>query len=182
MNVVVRGCAVVVVDEVLEQHAADALHHAAEDLAFDDHGVDHAAAVLRHDVALHLGDPRVGVDLDDADVGRVRPRGELRRSEADRRLESRCDLAREVVRVERAPAWRRRASSPTSTASRAPTPCCRRSRGLRAQLPSCARRSSAPSRAPRPWPRAPRLQPRPRCGSRRCRDRRASPASRPARW
>ena len=41
MNVVGERVAVVVVDEVLEQHAADALDHAAGDLALDDHRVDH---------------------------------------------------------------------------------------------------------------------------------------------
>ena len=51
MNVVVERVAVVVVDHVLVEHAADALHDAAGDLALDDHRVDHHAAVLADDVA-----------------------------------------------------------------------------------------------------------------------------------
>ena len=70
----------VVVDEVLEQHAADALHDAAEDLALDDRRVDHRAAVLRDDVAQDLRHAGVAVDLDDAEVGGVRPRREARRA------------------------------------------------------------------------------------------------------
>ena len=41
MNVDGERVAVVVVGEVLEQRAADALHGAAGDLALDDVGVDH---------------------------------------------------------------------------------------------------------------------------------------------
>ena len=51
MNVVGERVAVVVVGEVLEQRAADALHDAARDLALDDVRVDHRAAVLADDVA-----------------------------------------------------------------------------------------------------------------------------------
>ena len=50
--------AVVVVDEVLEEGAADALDGAAGDLALDDRRVDHHAAVLADDVAQQPRPPR----------------------------------------------------------------------------------------------------------------------------
>src|SRR6185437_9685627 len=46
----------------LEQDRADALRHAAPDLALDDGGVDERAAVLDGDVALYLHDARLGID------------------------------------------------------------------------------------------------------------------------
>ncbi len=54
MNVVVSGLPSLVVREVLVEHAADALHDAARDLALDDVRVDHRPAVLAHDVAQQL--------------------------------------------------------------------------------------------------------------------------------
>ena len=50
--------AVVVVDEVLVEHAADPLHDAARDLPVDDHRVDDDAAVLAHDVTQDRHDCR----------------------------------------------------------------------------------------------------------------------------
>ena len=63
----------VVVDRLLVQHRADALHHAAADLPVDDGGVDELAAVLDRDVAVDVHAPGVEVDLDPAHVGRLRP-------------------------------------------------------------------------------------------------------------
>ena len=60
--------AVVVVHELLVQHAADALHHAAVDLALDDVRVDHDAAVLAHHVAEDRDFAGRRVDRDRADV------------------------------------------------------------------------------------------------------------------
>jgi hypothetical protein len=42
------------------------LYHAAVDLAFDDLGIDHAAAVLGNDVSKNSGSARLAVDFDDA--------------------------------------------------------------------------------------------------------------------
>ena len=63
----------VVVREVLEQRAADALDDAAGDLAFDNLGVDHRAAVLAHDVTQQLDESCVHVDLARAHVRGVDP-------------------------------------------------------------------------------------------------------------
>ena len=73
MSDVVERVAVVVVHEVLEQRAADALHDAARDLAFDDARVDHRAAVLAHDVAEQLDPAGLEVDLAGAHVRGVHP-------------------------------------------------------------------------------------------------------------
>ena len=62
-----------VVDEFLEQGAAQALHRAADDLAVDQHGIDDHAAVVRHDVSVDRDAARGDVDLDQGEMGRVRP-------------------------------------------------------------------------------------------------------------
>ena len=96
--------AVLVVGEVLEEHAADALHGAARDLALDDVRVDHRAAVLAHDVAQQLHAAGGHVDLARAHVGGVHP---------DRRRRRRCSA--------RSPRARpgRRAAARTARSTRA---------------------------------------------------------------
>src|SRR4051794_32075707 len=73
--------AVVIVDHVLVEHAADSLDHSAEDLSFHDLWIDHSSAVLADDVAQDPHAARVDIDLTGADVARVGER-EWRRLEA----------------------------------------------------------------------------------------------------
>src|SRR5262249_7965921 len=65
--------AVFVVREVLEQHATDALHDTARDLAFDDTRIDHRAAVFADDVTQQRDATRLDVDFARAHVRRVHP-------------------------------------------------------------------------------------------------------------
>ena len=63
--------AVIVVDEFLEQRRADALRHAAMDLAVDDHRIDDPAAILGDHVFQDLHEAGCGIDLHRGDVGRA---------------------------------------------------------------------------------------------------------------
>ena len=54
MKLPLRSCPWLVVDELLVERAADPLHHAADDLAVGDRGIDHAAAVVGDGVAQQL--------------------------------------------------------------------------------------------------------------------------------
>ena len=156
----------VVVDELLVQHAADALHDAPGDLAFDDHRVDHDAAVLAHDVAQERDQAGVGVDLARADVRGIRERGADGR-EAGRDLEpgrravgklarpqvgELRDLGQRSRRARRAP-HRDHAMLDVEVVDR--------------QLPSRARRSRAHGRASRARSDGRHRHRRPRCGCRR---------------
>src|SRR6185436_2179216 len=60
---------VLVVGGALPERLADALDDAAVDLALDDHGIDHAAAVVDGDVPLELDLAGLRVDAHDRDVG-----------------------------------------------------------------------------------------------------------------
>ena len=152
MNVRRERVAVGVVDEVLEQHAADALHHAAGDLAFDDVRVDHVPAVLRHDVALQHGDIQCR--------GRSRPRRRARRSTTWGTASggSATVASSPLVELGRAAssAFDVRDACATSlighrlrSACPAPTRRCRRSRGRPATASITCAATAAPSRAPR---------------------------------
>ena len=87
----------VVVGVLLQEHPADALDHAAGDLALDDRGVDHPSAVLGDDVAQDLHHPGAHVDLDGDHVAGVRPDGR-RRDVAVDHLEARLHPLGEQVR------------------------------------------------------------------------------------
>jgi hypothetical protein len=63
--------ALAVVTDVLHQRLADALHHAAMDLALEQHRVEHGADVVDHAVAHDLDLAGLRVDLDLADVAAV---------------------------------------------------------------------------------------------------------------
>jgi Zn-dependent protease with chaperone function len=69
----------VVVRHVLEKSSAHALGHPAVDLALDDDGVDHHAAIVGDHVAEQPHPARVGIDLDLRDVhgARVGDRGDV---------------------------------------------------------------------------------------------------------
>src|SRR5207244_4394965 len=73
-----------VVHELLVERIADAMRHAAMDLAFHDHWIDHPAAVVHHDVALDFDLRRLRVYLDHHRMHAVRGatavRSEVRRS------------------------------------------------------------------------------------------------------
>ena len=86
--------AVGVVDEMLVERAADALHDSAGDLPFDHHRIDHHAAVLAHDVAQDADLARARVDLDRAGVAGV-GESERRRGEAGRHLQALLRLRRQ---------------------------------------------------------------------------------------
>ena len=73
MNVPGLELRLVVVDRLLVEHRADALHDAARDLPVDHRGVDELAAVLDRDVAVDVHASGVQVDLDPAHVRRLRP-------------------------------------------------------------------------------------------------------------
>ena len=60
--------AVLVVDDVLEQRLADALHDAAMALALDQQRIDDRAEVVDHGVLHHLDTAGVGIDLDLGDM------------------------------------------------------------------------------------------------------------------
>jgi hypothetical protein len=62
-----------VVDVFLAECPADALGHAALDLALDIAGVDGAAGILRCRVAQDLDVPGLGIDLDIAEHASQRP-------------------------------------------------------------------------------------------------------------
>ena len=90
-----------VVGDFLEQRGADALHDAAADLAFDEHRVDHRAAILGDGVIEQFDEAGLGVDRDDGAVGRVGVN-----PGADRRLvgggcvEQRVDARRQSVHAQ----------------------------------------------------------------------------------
>ena len=73
--------AVRIVDRVLEQRLADALHDAAVDLALEQQRIDGAAEIVDHGVALDGDGAGIGIDLDLDDVAAV-GKG-LRRRHAD---------------------------------------------------------------------------------------------------
>ena len=60
----VQQLALGVVEALLEQRAADALHDAAADLLVHQHRVDDGAAILHHPVLQQLDEAGLGVDLD----------------------------------------------------------------------------------------------------------------------
>ena len=68
MRLVVSGLPVGVVDELLVQRLRDALRHAAVDLPFHQHVVQHGPAVVDGDVAHEPRLARLDVHLDDGDV------------------------------------------------------------------------------------------------------------------
>ncbi len=63
--------AVLVVDELLEQRAAQPLHHAAHDLPLDQHRVDRHADIVRREVTLDLDATGFAIDVDHRRVGAV---------------------------------------------------------------------------------------------------------------
>ena len=100
MNVLVSGLPLLVVHEVLEQSAADSLHRAAGDLAFDDRGVDHHAAVLADDVAQQRDGAGVRIDLDRAEVACVREHEQLVGRVAVQDLQARFHARRQTAGLE----------------------------------------------------------------------------------
>src|SRR6516164_639577 len=66
---------VLVIDEMLGEGLADALRHAAMDLAFECQLIDDGADIVDDDIAQHLGGAGLGIDLDLADMAAV---GEVR--------------------------------------------------------------------------------------------------------
>ena len=100
MNVGGDRVALVVVREVLEERAADALDRAAGDLALDDVGVDHRSAVLAHDVAQDRDEPGAHVDLAGAHVRGVHEDRPGIGRVAGARLEPGLQARRQGVRLE----------------------------------------------------------------------------------
>ena len=92
------------VHELLVERIADAVRHAALDLAFHDHWIDHPAAVVHHDVALDFDLRRLRVYLDHHRMHAVRGapavRSEVRRS-LETGLAARPHGAAQRIRLER---------------------------------------------------------------------------------
>ena len=74
MNEPVSSWPSLVIDGVLQQRLADALHDAAMQLAVDQHRIDDGAEVVDRGVLHDLDVAGVGIDLDLADVAAVRDR------------------------------------------------------------------------------------------------------------
>ena len=73
--------------------AADALHRAADDLAFDQHRIDHHAAIMGDGVVLDVYASDFDIHLDNGGMRRIRPR-HRRRLEIERLLEPGIDAGR----------------------------------------------------------------------------------------
>ena len=71
-----------VVNRVLAEHLAHALHHAAVNLPFDEHGIDHVADIIHCRISRDRRLTGRGIDLDFRDMAAVR----IRRAEI-----ARCD-------------------------------------------------------------------------------------------
>ena len=155
------------------------LHRAAGDLSLDDRRVDHHAAVLADDVAQQRDGAGVRIDLDRADVARVREHERLVGRVAVQDLQARFHARRQTAGLE----VRGVRDLGDGARSRG---CAAHARDAlddrrcrRARPPACGRRSPSPSlgvTAPRPGSRRRGSD---RCGSRRCRTRRASRWCRP---
>jgi len=70
-HVAVQQLAAVVIEAMLEQRGADALHHAAAHLFVDQLRIDDGAAVLDAPVLQQFDEARVGVDLEIAGLDAV---------------------------------------------------------------------------------------------------------------
>ena len=134
-----------VVRQLLPQRPADALRHAAHDLAIHDQRIDQRPRVADHGVVEDRQLERLPIELDDGDV---QPAGERRprRQEVVRRLEPRLH----AVRQRAAPAPQappaRPASAAASGAPRTCTPPSTSSRSTDAASSTCAASASALSR------------------------------------
>ena len=86
--------ALLVVVQVFEQRSADAVHHAAMHLTFDQHRVEHAAAVMHNHITQDAH--TAGGDID-FDFGQMRAIGVAQplRLEIDRRCQTRCQACRQ---------------------------------------------------------------------------------------
>ena len=95
--------AFVVVDRMLHQRLADALHHAAVELALDDHRIDDGAEIVDRRVSHHLDDAGFGIDLDLGDVaavgigGRARSVADVRDIERLRRVRRQLEAAAQLA-------------------------------------------------------------------------------------
>ena len=85
-----------VIDAVLQQRLADALHQPAMHLAFDNHRVDDVAEVVHRREAVHLDSARGRVDLDLADISAGRE-GEVGRVVKRGLVQARLELVERVV-------------------------------------------------------------------------------------
>ena len=141
MNVVASGLPSSSYARCFEERAADALHHAARDLALDDARVDHRPAVLAHDVAQERDAARLDVDLARAHVGGVDPDRPARRRCSARSPRARPGrrAAASTARSRRASAISRERDADRRRAAHAARGC-RPARCRRPRLRACARR------------------------------------------
>ncbi len=102
-----------VVGQLLEQALAEALGHAAVDLALDEHRVDHAPDVVHHRVADDRDRARVLVDLDLAHLAAV-GKGHRRRRERRRLGEPGLQVRRKLARLVGGAGHRPRSATPRS--------------------------------------------------------------------
>src|SRR5262249_54380564 len=78
MNEVVQWLSVQIILDFLQQGAADTLYSTTNDLAFDQHRVDHHTAIVRDDIVLDLYTPNLDIDIDDRRMHCIRPRDRWR--------------------------------------------------------------------------------------------------------
>ena len=82
--------------DAFKQRTADALHCATHDLAFDQHRIDHHAAIMRDGVVRDLHASKLGIDFDHRGMHRIGP-GDGRRFEIIGFLESGIDARRTPI-------------------------------------------------------------------------------------
>ena len=186
------GWPCVVVLHPFVERRADAVHDAAEHLALDHHRIDHAPAVVHHDIARDRDMAGADIDLDLADMAAVgvghRVGLEVDGGGKPRRHVAGQRKARHAARAH----GRSRSAISAGRARPSPAPRHRRVRDRRARLPASRLRPASPSRRPlrrRDAPHCRRSPPggwqrrRGRAARRRCRrrSRRWPPARRRAR-
>src|SRR5713226_1033556 len=63
-----------VIYDIFEEASADALNNRTDDLSTNDQRIDHASAIVEHDVTQNFDCTGLYVDLDEGGVDRVAPR------------------------------------------------------------------------------------------------------------
>jgi hypothetical protein len=59
--------------DFLKQRAANTLYSTANNLAFDQHRIDHHTAIVGDNIVFDLYTPNLDIDIDDCSMHRIRP-------------------------------------------------------------------------------------------------------------